>query len=160
MEVSGIIRGHLFCVCVCPAVVVCIPGRSVHSDAPWWLSGSVGVAGLIRVRSGSRRVHSGSFGSFRCALGVVGFIWRRWVPSCTLWGSFGVVGYFLMRPVGFKVYFGSLGTPCGSSGSLWDVVYFRVRPAGRQVHSGTFGCALRVVLLIRGRWGVPWGSVG
>ena len=69
-------------------VVRFILGHWVHSGAPGWLSGSFRVVGLIwvchgglSVRLGSvgfiqvhpvgRRIHSGSLGLFRCALGVV-----------------------------------------------------------------------------------------
>ena len=41
--------------------------------------------GFIRVRTGYRWVHLGSFGSLGCALGVVGYIRRRWVRSGAPW---------------------------------------------------------------------------
>ena len=43
--------------------------------------GSFRVVGFVRVHPGGRWVHSGSFGSFKFALGVGGFVRKRWVPS-------------------------------------------------------------------------------
>ena len=58
-----------------------------HACAPSGPLGSFGFVGFIRMRAGGYLVHSGSldsfgcpcgsFGSFRCALGVVGFIRGR-----------------------------------------------------------------------------------
>ena len=80
------------------------------------------------MRPGGRPIHSESFGSFVYALGVVGFIWRRWVYS---------------------------GALCGSSGSLCVVGYIRVRSGDRWVHLGSLGplgCALGVIGFIQYRW--------
>ena len=60
-------------------------GRRVHSGAPWGhrihsdtfcsFRCALGVVGLLWARSGGRRFHSGSLSSFRRALGVIVFIW-------------------------------------------------------------------------------------
>ena len=76
----------------------------VHSGAPW-----------------GHWVHSGSLGSFGCALGVVGFLLVPWWSL----GSFGVVG---LAPWGRWDHTGSLG----SFGCALGVVGF-IR--GRWVHS-------------------------
>ena len=57
---------------------------------------ALGVVGLIRVRPGGRRFHSGSLGSFGCNMGVVRFIQCRWIGLGATWGllgSFGVVEF-------------------------------------------------------------------
>ena len=78
-------------------VVGFIRRRWVHLGAPFGLSRSFGVVGLVRVRPGGRGVHfrvvgyvfvrpagsrghSGWLGTFRYALCIVG----RWVQSGTL----------------------------------------------------------------------------
>ena len=120
--------GKLF---VCALVVVgFIRGRSIHSGAQWVslrLFGDVGfiqvrpgghwVVGFIQVSAGGCRVHSGSLGSFRCTLGIVGFIWGRWVQlgapfelSGTLGSSLGVVVFIRGRWVLSSVLWGSLGS--------------------------------------------------
>ena len=74
-----------------------------------------------------------------CALGVVVFIWGRWVPSGTTWGSFGLFGVNGVCP----------GCRCVHWGNI------RVRPGSRWVNLGSlgsFGCALVVVRLIRRSW--------
>ena len=93
-------------------------------------SGSFGFAGLIRARPGVRRVYSGSFGSFRRSLGVVGVLWARWVHLYAAWrssGSFGFVVFNRGRPGGrwvhssaASVWLGSFECSCGRfhSGSL------------------------------------------
>ena len=59
-----------------------IRGHSVHWGAPWGSSDSFRVAGFIRERPGNRRVRSGSLGSLRCAIGVVGFVRGWFVGLC------------------------------------------------------------------------------
>ena len=48
--------------------------RWVHFGAPWAHSGSFMFVAFIRERLGCRQVHSGTLGSLRLALWVVGFI--------------------------------------------------------------------------------------
>ena len=60
-------------------IVRFVRGRWVHWGAPCGTSGSFGVVEFIGVRSGGRRVRSGSLDSYLCALGVVGFVRDRWV---------------------------------------------------------------------------------
>ena len=72
-------------------VVGFILGRWVHSVSPWGSLCSFGITGITRVclgdvrftwvRPGGRCVHPGSLGSLVFALGVVGFIWCRWVHA-------------------------------------------------------------------------------
>ena len=87
-------------------------GRWVHSGAPCVSLGSrfhlvrLGVAGPV---------HIGTLGSFGRILGVVRFIWVRWVHS-TSWGSFGSLG--------FVAPWGSLGS---FEGSLVSSRSFKVR---------------------------------
>ena len=139
------------------------------------------------MRPGYRWIHTGSFSSVRCALGVVGFIRVRLVPSGALWGSldscgsFGsskVVWFIREHPGGveFMRVFGIVrgrwvhsSAPWGSLGSSGVVGLTRVRHVGRWVHAaslGSSGVALRYALVfvgfIRCRWvlsGAPWGSL-
>ena len=113
---------------VCALVVVgFIRGRSIHSGAQWVSLRLFGDVGFIQVRPGGHwviqvsaggcRVHSGSLGSFRCTLGIVGFIWGRWVQlgtpfelSGTLGSSLGVVVFIRGRWVLSSVLWGSMGS--------------------------------------------------
>ena len=74
---------------------------------------------LTQVRPGCRWVHTGSFDSLRCALGVFGFIPSRWVQSRA-----------------------PLGVHAGSFGSSRIVEFTRVRPGVRWVHPGSLRSAL------------------
>ena len=143
--------------------------RWVHSSVPWGSSGSFGIVGYIRVHPegrslssfgvvryirvppGCRRVHSGSLGTSRCTLGIM--------------GSFAVVAFIQMRHWGRRVVCGSLclfvcvlgvvvliqgrwehsGGPWLSSGSFGLADFIRVRPECLWVYSvslGSFQCAL------------------
>ena len=124
-------------------VVRFMQGRCVHSGSR---SGSLGSSGVVRftqvraggvgftsVRAGGRWVHPGSLGSVGFALGVVGFIRGRWIPSGSPWGSFGSLGGRWVQVVGFT----------------W------LLSVGRCVHPWSFrslGFSLGVVGYIRGRW--------
>ena len=72
-------------------------------DAP---SGSFGVAWFIVVRTGCRRVPSGSLSSVGCALRGVGFVRGRCVLCVASSGSFGISW---VRPGVRRVPSGSLG---------------------------------------------------
>ena len=69
---------------------------SARSGAPWWSSYSFGFVGFTGFW-----IHSGSFGSFRCDLRIVVFIW--------------FVGFVGKHPVGRKFSWVSLGR------ALWVV---------------------------------------
>ena len=73
LGVGGFIRGLLVDMVV---TLVSLCSSAVAWVRPVRLLGSSGIAGLIGVRLGCRRVHPGSFG---CTLGVVGIIRGRWV---------------------------------------------------------------------------------
>ena len=130
----GFIRNRLRVVAVIALVVVgFIQCRWVHCGASRGSSGLTGIARLIGVRPGGRRIHPGSLG---CALVVAGFIWGRWVH----WGM-----------------------PWESSRSSGNVGFIGVRLGGRRDHPWTLGCALGFVGFVRGRWGywsASWGSTG
>ena len=68
---------------------------------------------FIRARSGGRRVHSGSLGSFGRALRVVGFILG---PSLSSFGR--VARFFRAGPRDPRDNLGSFGAPLGWSGSF------------------------------------------
>ena len=98
----------------------------------------LGVVGFIRAYAGGRPVHSGapwvSLGSFRQALGVVGFIR---VGGVRRRGRRVNSGSFGRAPCGRKVHTGA------HRGSLGFVVFIRASPGGQRVNAG-----------------VPWGSLG
>ena len=80
------------------------------------------------MRPGGPRVHSVSFGSRMCVLGVVGFIRGRCVHSVHP-GAVGLIP-------GSRVH---SCAPCGSSGSFRVVGFTRVRlgvVGGRRVYAG------------------------
>ena len=89
---------------------------------PWGSPGSFVILGFIPVRPGGGRGHSGSLGSFRRTLGVVGLIPVRCVRSDAPWcrrvdsGSLGLIRCVL-RVVGFiRVRLFRPGAAWGSSG--------------------------------------------
>ena len=123
--------------------------------------GSCRVIEFTRVRPEGHWVHPESFGSFGCAVGVVGFICfpfgvvgfirGRWVYSgshwvtlglsgvvgftrCVSWASLcssGVIGFSRVRPRGRWVHPGSLGYLGFDMGSSGVVEFTRIRPEGR-----------------------------
>ena len=102
--------------------------------------GSSGVAALIVVRPGGRRVRPWSLGSLWCALEVDRFVWCRWVNWGVLWGSsgsFGLAGFIWMRPWGRRIRQGSLGSLSSSSSEVSG--FIGVRPRRRQVYQGSLG---------------------
>ena len=122
-----------------------------------------GVFGFIRAPAGGRRVHwvhsgapwwsLGSLGLFGRALGVLGYIHS--VRPGGPWGSsdsFMFVRFIRARQGGSLVNFGA---PWWSSGSFGFVGFIRSRLGGRRAHSvslGSFKRALGVVGFIRVRW--------
>ena len=117
------------------------------------------------MRPGARRVHSGSYDLFSCALAVVWFIRIRSVHSRAPWASLGSVGpvrFISLCPRGRSVH---SRAPKGSSVSFDCVRFITVRPVVvgfirvRSVHSpapwgssgsfGPFPCDVGVVGFIR-----------
>ena len=112
--------------------------------------GSSEVAGYIGLRPWSRLVRSESLGSLGCALGVIRGRWVHW--SVPFWssGSYRFAEVIGVRPVGGRVY----------PGSLWFIV---VHPGVHPGSLGLLGCALEVVGFIRGRrvhWDALWWTSG
>ena len=107
-----------------------------------------GFVSFILELTGGRWVHSCSF---RCAPGVVGFIWVRLLHSGALLGSlcsFGLVCFIQAHPRGRRVLSASFRrTP----GVVWII---RVRvvhsgaPHGRRVHLGSFASFGRVAEVV------------
>ena len=149
-------------------MLVCV--RSVHSRSPWGSSGSFVFVRYIPVRPGGRRVHSGAFGPFLCALGVAGCVrlgghrvhsgaYVR-IP-CALrvvglgrvlsahhrgtWGAFGCFRPIPLRTGCDRVR--SIHSP--SSASFCCVRSIPARPAGFSF--GAFPFALGVVVFVRVR---------
>ena len=160
----------------CTLVVVGFIWRPwVHSSASWGSSGSFGAVGYIRLRpwgsSGSfgdvafiwvrrvcRQVHSGTFGSLGCALGVAGC---RWEHSSVPWVSSGFIRGRLVHS----------GAPLVSSGPFVAVgvipvcpgvvVFFQVSWLNSVAHwwsCGSFGAF--EFILVPGVCRVPSGSLG
>ena len=76
-----------------------------------------------------------SIGSFGSGLGIVGFIWVRWVHSGASWGSLdlfrcslGAVAFIWAPPWGSKVHLGSL------LHALVVIVFISARPCGCWLH--------------------------
>ena len=100
----------------------------------------------------SPRFHSGGFGSFPCALGIVGCVWSIAVRPEVCSGAFGpstralgVVGFVQVRSVHSRAHLGSSGW----FGCVWSYI---APPRGRWVRSGAFGpfpCALGVLEYVR-----------
>ena len=87
-------------------------GRRVSLGSVGSALGVVGKGWVSGVRPGSRRVRSGSMGSLRCALVVVGIVRGRLVQWGTPWGSSGSCGVAWISalcPVLRWVRSGSLG---------------------------------------------------
>ena len=138
-------------------VVLFIQGGWVHCNGPSELSCSSGFPVFIEVRPGGCRVHPGLLGY---ALGVVGFILGRWFHWDAFWGWSGPSGVAAL--IGVRPWCGQ-----GNRGrwvhcsALWESTassevagFIVVRRAGRQVHPGSLGslgCALGVVVFMRGR---------
>ena len=127
--------------------------------------------GSFGLRPCGHRVRSASLGSLRYALGVVGFVWDRWVHCGELCGTseslgsfgcalvvvgfVGVAGLIRVRPEGRLVPSGSLRSlGC----ALWDVEvtgFIVVRPGcrrGRSESLGSFVWVLRVVGFVHCCW--------
>ena len=117
----------------------------VHSGAAWGPLNSfrraLGVAGLIRVRSGCRWFHWGSLDSVRCTLVDVLFIrahnWGHRVHS----GSLSSFGCIRARPEGGRVILVGWVNSCGSWGALgtfwrtlWTVGFILSPPGDPSVH--------------------------
>ena len=123
--------------------------RSVHSRAPWLTSRSFGCGCSIPVRSRGLRVRSGAFGSFPCALAVMGFVRVRSVHSWWWSGSLGCVLPIPVRhgvrscafcpfprTIGFvRVRSVHYSAPWASSDSFYCV---QMRHGYRWFRSGTF----------------------
>ena len=122
---SGTFGQFPYAVEVVGAVLIC----SVHSRAPWVVSGSFGLFRItpvrpcvrsIPVRPGGRRVRSGDFGPFSCALGVVGYVRSilvrpmgrqvRSCATCTLPCVLGIVGFVFVRSVHSRAPWESSGS--------------------------------------------------
>ena len=112
------------------------------------------------MRPGARWVHSGSLGSFRCNVVVVGFVpvqpEGRWVYSGSLGlfkfalGSFWVAGLIRvhLRDATFGVHWVHLGAHWESLWSCEVVGFVWVRTLGVWVHLvslGSFWCALELI---------------
>ena len=106
-------------------------GAPLRSSGLFAVTGFISAVGVVRFgrcRSWGRRVRSRSLGSFRLALGVVGFGWCRWLH----WDA-----------------------PWGTSASLVVAWFIVVRPGDRQIRSGSLsslGCALGIFGIVRGSW--------
>ena len=127
------------------------------------------LVGLIWAPSGSRRVHSGSLGSFGHGLGFVGFIWVRWVHTGAPWRRWihsGSLGSFGEPVCGRWVHSGSVGS---WNHALVVFRYIRVQwvhsdaSRCRHVHLcslGPFGRTLEVVRFFRVDWESTFSTSG
>ena len=70
-----------------------------RSGEPWGSSGSFRCIRTFHERDGGRRIRSGAFGMFPCALVVVEFVLLRSVHSGSLRGLSGAFRYVLFIPV-------------------------------------------------------------
>ena len=76
--VFGVFRGRWFHSRACLGSLSSLGFTRVRVGVSF---GSFGVVGFTGARTVDLSVHPGSFGSLGCVLGVVWFVWGRWVRS-------------------------------------------------------------------------------